>query len=207
MVLSLLALLAAAPVMVLLAILVVTTSKGPPLYRSLRIGRSGKSFHLLKFRSMVQNAEHTGAYSVGHTDTRVTAVGRVMRTTKLDELPQLINVLKGDMAIVGPRPDIQFYVNMYSDEERACILAVKPGLTDWATVVHVDQYATFAESDDPDQFFLEKIRPLKCRLQMHYVRTRSPVTDGRIVAWTVQRLLLRNRKLPVDIQTIVDEFR
>ncbi len=204
---SLSGLLVAAPVLIVIAILVKLTSRGPVLYRSERVGLQGRKFQLLKFRSMVVDADRKGALNVGHTDPRVTRLGRFLRTSKLDELPQLFNVLKGDMAVVGPRPDLPYYVAMYSDEEREAILGLRPGLTDWASLVNAQQYAAFSAADDADEFFLKEIRPLKCCLQMHYVRTRSLGTDLRILVWTPIKMLTRTTRLPADIERVVAEHR
>ncbi len=205
MIFSLLGILILSPVMLTVAILIKVTSPGPVLYRSRRVGRQGKHFTLLKFRSMVVNADQMGVLNVGHTDPRVTGIGRYLRITKLDELPQLFNVLSGDMAIVGPRPELPRYVEMYSQADREKILALRPGITDWASIVHSRQYVDFSASDDPDRTYLERIWPLKRKLQLHYSNTSSTLVDLRIMFWTIRALLLRSKRLPRDVQNVLDD--
>jgi lipopolysaccharide/colanic/teichoic acid biosynthesis glycosyltransferase len=195
------------PVLAGAALLVKLDSKGPVFYRGTRVGKDGKPFRILKFRTMVENAERMGPLNVGDTDDRVTRVGRVLRTTKLDELPQLLSVLKGDMSLVGPRPDVPEYAALYSEGEREKILSLVPGVTDWASITHFDQYADFAAAEDPDAMFVRRIRPLKVKLQLHYAERASLSEDLRILAWTARRMLLREKTLPPEIRAIVDAWR
>lgn len=194
------------PVLAGTALLVKLDSKGPVFYRGTRVGKDGRSFRILKFRTMVENADRMGPLNVGDTDSRVTRVGRALRTTKLDELPQLLSVLKGDMSLVGPRPDVPEYAALYSEEERARILSLVPGVTDWASIVNFGQYADFAAAADPDAMFVERIRPLKVKLQLHYAERASLAEDLRILAWTARRIL-GDRALPPDIREVVEAWR
>jgi lipopolysaccharide/colanic/teichoic acid biosynthesis glycosyltransferase len=155
---------------------------------------------------MVHNAEGIGPPNVAGGDPRVTRVGRLLRQTKLDELPQLISVLLGDMTLVGPRPELQVYVDMYTDEEKG-ILDLKPGITDWASLVHYDQYVDFGKSNDPDKVYLDHIRPLKIRLQLYYLDHNSLQSDLKIIVYTVLKLLMRNKWIPSDVKPLVDQFR
>lgn len=196
-------LLATAPLLLGIAVLVKLGSPGPVFYRGIRVGRGGRHFRIFKFRTMVEGAERKGPLNVGDTDPRVTRLGRLLRVSKLDELPQLLSVLSGDMSLVGPRPDVPQYAALYSDEERERILSLRPGITDWASIVNFEQWADFARWADPDREFLEHIRPVKVRLQMHYAETRSLWTDIRILWWTVRRMVLRSCRLPRDIQALV----
>jgi lipopolysaccharide/colanic/teichoic acid biosynthesis glycosyltransferase len=154
------------------------------------VGRWGRPFRIYKFRTMVLNAEKIGGPSTSDDDPRITRVGRFLRKYKLDELPQLINVLKGEMSIVGPRPEVQQYVDMYTEEERV-ILSVRPGITDWASVWNSEEGAILAGSPDPEKTYLEKIRPEKIRLQLEYVRKRSFWIDIGIVFQTVGAIIFR----------------
>lgn len=172
------------PLFVLLAIAIKLDSPGPVFYRGVRIGQHGRPFRIFKFRSMVANAERIGGASVPDTDPRITRIGLFLRKTKLDELPQLINVLKGEMSLVGPRPEVPQYVEMFTPEERA-ILSVKPGMTDWASLWDIDEGAILAGEPDPERAYQEKIRPEKIRLQLKYVRERSLWTDLKILALTL----------------------
>ena len=137
---------------------------------------------------MVLNAEKLGGPSTADDDPRITRVGKFIRKFKLDELPQLINVLKGEMSIVGPRPEVQMYVDMFTGEEKA-ILSVRPGITDWASIWNPDEGAILAGSADPEKTYMEKIRPEKIRLQLKYVRERSFWNDLRIIAQTIITIL------------------
>ena len=179
-----------APLLCALAVCIWLEDRGPVLYRGLRVGLGGKPFRIFKFRSMVINAEKIGGPSTADGDPRITRVGRFVRKYKLDEWPQLINVVMGDMSLVGPRPEVPQYVALYSEEERA-ILTVRSGITDWATLWNPDEGAVLAGSPDPEKTYLEKIRPVKIRLQLHYVRTRSLWTDLTIIARTLAAMIFR----------------
>lgn len=163
---------------------------GPVFYRGERVGLHGRTFRIYKFRTMVVDAERLGASSTSDDDPRITRTGAFLRRHKLDELPQLFNVLRGDMSLVGPRPEVQKFTDLYTDEEKI-ILSVKPGITDWASIWNVDEGALLAGSEDPDRDYLEKIRPFKIRLQMQYVREQSFLTDLKILFHTVRTLLVQ----------------
>ena len=183
-VLSLFGLILISPVLLTLAILIKREDRGSVFYRGVRVGRFGKLFRIFKFRTMVLNAEKLGGPSTADDDPRITNVGRFIRKFKLDELPQLINVLKGEMSIVGPRPEVQMYVDMFTEEEKA-ILTVRPGITDWASIWNPDEGAILAGSADPEKTYMEKIRPEKIRLQLKYVKERSFWNDLKIIAQTL----------------------
>lgn len=181
---------ALAPLLAILAVAVKLESPGPVFYRGRRVGRHGKPFRMFKFRSMVVNADRIGGSSTADSDPRITRVGRFLRKYKLDELPQLINVLKGEMSFVGPRPEVQQYVDLYTPEEQL-ILTVRPGITDWATLSNADEGAVLAGSPDPDKTYLEEIRPEKVRLQLEYVKHQSMSTDMVIVGRTIATICSR----------------
>lgn len=176
------------PVLLTLAILIKHEDRGPVFYRGIRVGRYGKPFRIFKFRTMVVNAEKIGGPSTADDDPRITRTGRFIRKFKLDELPQLINVLKGEMSIVGPRPEVQHYVEMYTEEEKA-ILTVRPGITDWASIWNPDEGAILAGSPDPEKTYMEKIRPEKLRLQLKYVREHSFWIDLKIIFITLRTVI------------------
>jgi lipopolysaccharide/colanic/teichoic acid biosynthesis glycosyltransferase len=161
---------------------------GPVFYRGGRVGLNGKDFCIFKFRTMVVNADRMGGASTADDDPRITRIGKKLRKHKLDELPQLINVFMGDMSLVGPRPEVPHYVNMYTEEEKA-ILAVRPGITDWASLWNPDEGAILAGSPDPEKTYMEKIRPEKIRLQLKYVRERSFWKDLIILFQTLRIIL------------------
>jgi len=180
------------PLILLVAVLIKLDSPGPVFYRGVRVGRGGEPFRMFKFRTMVVNADKIGGPSTADDDPRITRVGRFLRKLKLDEVPQLINVLKGDMSLVGPRPEVQHYVDMFTEEERA-ILSVRPGITDWASLWNSDEGAILAGAEDPEQAYMELIRPTKLRLQLKYVRERSFGVDLRILMKTLGAVVLRRR--------------
>lgn len=178
------------PLFLIISILIKREDKGPVFYRGLRVGKDGKLFRIYKFRTMIQDADKMGIYSTSDDDPRITRIGKILRKYKLDELPQLINVLKGEMSFVGPRPEVSKYVEMFNEEEKA-ILSVRPGITDWASLWDVDEGAILAGSPDPDKAYEELIRPTKIRLQLKYVREQSFITDLKILVLTVLSLILR----------------
>ena len=196
---ALAALVVLSPVLLGLALTIKMSSPGPVFYRGVRVGLHGRPFRIFKFRSMVINADRIGGASTADGDPRITTIGRVLRKTKLDELPQLLNVLSGDMSFVGPRPEVQQYVDMYTEEEKA-ILTVRPGITDWASLWNPDEGAVLARAADPERAYLELIRPQKLKWQLAYVRERSFLVDLSILARTLWTVVSR-RTPPVLIDT------
>lgn len=175
------------PVLFFIAWRIRNQDGGPVFYRGVRVGLHGKPFRIYKFRTMVVNAEKIGGPSTADDDPRITGIGKFLRKNKLDELPQLINVLKGEMSIVGPRPEVKHYVDMFSEEEKA-ILTVRPGITDWASIWNSDEGALLAGSADAEKAYMEKIRPEKIRLQLKYVRERSLWVDLKIILKTIRTI-------------------
>jgi lipopolysaccharide/colanic/teichoic acid biosynthesis glycosyltransferase len=178
------------PVFAVLAITIKLDTAGPAFYRGIRIGRFGRQFCILKFRTLVANAEEVGGACTADDDIRITRVGRFLRKYKLDELPQLLNVLVGSMSLVGPRPEVKKYVDLFNEDEKA-ILTVRPGITDWATLWDSDEGAVLAGSPDPEQTYLEKIRPEKIRLQLEYISKQSFWVDIRILFTTFSLVVKR----------------
>jgi len=189
-ILSGVALVALSPVILTIAIIIKATSSGPVFYRGERTGLHGKPFRIFKFRSMVVDAEKTGVSSTSQEDTRVTSIGRFVRKTKLDEIPQLINVFIGDMSLVGPRPEVKKFTDMYTEDEKV-LLSIRPGITDYASIWNSDEATLLAGSADPDKDYLEKIRPEKIRLQLKYFKEQSLITDMKILFFTVKKLVFR----------------
>jgi lipopolysaccharide/colanic/teichoic acid biosynthesis glycosyltransferase len=185
---AVLGLLISAPVLLVIAVLVKLEDGGSVLYRGVRIGRHGRPFRMCKFRTMVANADRLGGASTADDDPRITLVGRKLRRLKLDELPQLFNVLKGEMSLVGPRPEVPREVARYTEEERE-LLSVRPGITDWASIRFRDEGAILKGSADPHETYLRVIRPEKMRLGLEYVHARSLETDIRILAATLKALV------------------
>lgn len=175
------------PILVVLAILIKAGDKGPIFYRGVRVGQNGRVFRIFKFRSMVVNAEKIGGASTADDDSRITRIGKFLRKYKLDELPQLLNVLKGEMSFVGPRPQVPWAVDLYTKEESR-LLTLRPGLTDYASVIFSNEGAILHGTENPDQVYLEKIAPAKIKLGLMYVQNRSLMTDIRIICVTILRI-------------------
>lgn len=178
------------PILVLLAIAIKLTSRGPVFYRGPRIGLHGRPFHIYKFRTMVVDADKIGGSSTPEDDPRVTRVGKFLRKYKLDELPQLINVVTGEMSLVGPRPQVAWAVERYTAEERA-VLSVRPGMTDRASLKFANEGEILKGSTDPDRDYWEKIHPEKMRLALEYVKDHSVMTDIRIILETIRAVVGR----------------
>ena len=176
------------PLMMLISILVKLDSKGPILYKGVRVGRHGKLFKMFKFRTMIVNAEKLGGPSSADDDPRITKVGHLIRKSKVDELPQLINILKGEMSFVGPRPEVPLEVETYTEEEKK-ILLVKPGITDWASLKYHNEGEILRGSPDPHKTYREKIKPGKMRLALKYVDEKSFLTDIKIISITFLTLI------------------
>lgn len=156
------------PLLIFVYVAIVLESRGGGFYRQERTGRYGKPFRLIKFRSMYVNADKHGLITVGGHDNRITRVGYYIRKYKIDELPQLINVVKGDMSIVGPRPEVKKYTDLYTEVQRK-ILDVRPGITDYASIKYVDENEILGTSDNPERTYIEHIMPDKIKLNMIYI--------------------------------------
>lgn len=176
-----------APFFVIVAALVKLDSKGPVFYRGLRMGRYGRPFRIFKFRTMVTNAEQIGGGSTAKDDPRVTRMGRILRKHKLDELPQLLNVLKGEMSVVGPRPELVQYARLYAGEEQL-ILTVRPGITDYASLEFM-RLGEILGNEAPDRRYEEEVWPIKNALRLKYVKSRSFRTDLMIIGQTLLKLI------------------
>lgn len=185
---ALLGLILVSPLFLVIAVLIKRESPGPVFYRGERVRKNGKSFKIFKFRTMVENADKIGGPSTAGDDPRLTRIGNFLKRFQLDELSQLINVLKGEMSLVGPRPEVPLYVNMMTEEERKIILSVRPGMTDYASLWNFHEGEILKGSSDPEKIYMEKIRPEKIRLQFKYVKSRSFMVDLKIIVKTVIKL-------------------
>lgn len=174
------------PVLLGCALAVRLDSPGPVLFRQVRVGRGGRPFQLLKFRSMRHGAAGAAVTSAG--DARITGVGRMLRRSKLDELPQLLNVLRGDMSLVGPRPEVERYVRMFPEAYQR-ILSVRPGITDFAAIEYRDEERILAASGDPERAYVEQVLPAKIALYDRYLAERSLWTDLSLLAKTILAVL------------------
>lgn len=187
-------LIALSPVIALVSSLIFLQDFSFPFYIGQRVGRDGALFPMMKFRSMVTHADQTGVMSTAGDDMRITRLGRVIRSAKLDELPQLFNVLVGQMSFVGPRPNVPAEVSLYSEEEQR-LLSVRPGITDFASIVFADEGEILRGSSDPDRDYNLLIRPWKNRLGIHYVAVRSLAVDVQLIWLTMVAVLSRSRAL------------
>lgn len=176
------------PLFVILAIWIKCDSTGPVFYRQIRVGRNDRDFQLLKFRSMRVGSDKKGLITVGGRDLRVTRSGYYIRKYKLDEFPQLINVLKGDMSLVGPRPEVRKYVDMYTAEQR-CVLAVRPGITDYASIVYMDENRLLGQSSNPDKTYVEDIMPAKIELNMRYINHPTLFEYFKLIVLTIFKIV------------------
>lgn len=185
---SIIGLLILSPLFLLIYILIRLESKGGGFYSQVRVGKDGKDFKLYKFRSMRIGADKKGLITVGGRDSRITRVGYFIRKYKLDELPQLVNVLIGDMSLVGPRPEVRKYVDMYNTEQRK-VLSVRPGITDYASIEYVDENVILGNASDPDKAYVEKIMPDKIQYNMKYINHRSVKEYVKIIILTIWNII------------------
>ena len=187
-ILSLVGLVVLAPIFIVLAIWIKTDSKGPVFYKQVRVGQNGIDFGLFKFRSMVVDADKKGLITVGGRDPRITHSGYFIRKYKLDELPQLINVLVGDMSLVGPRPEVRKYVELYTDEQQK-VLSVKPGITDYASIEYMDENEILGKSNDPEKTYIEEIMPEKIKYNMKYIQNKNVSEYFKIIFLTLLKIV------------------
>lgn len=187
-ILSLVGLVVLAPIFIVLAIWIKTDSKGPVFYKQVRVGQNGIDFGLFKFRSMVIDADKKGLITVGGRDPRITRSGYFIRKYKLDELPQLINVLVGDMSLVGPRPEVRKYVELYTDEQQK-VLSVKPGITDYASIEYMDENEILGKSNDPEKTYIEEIMPEKIKYNMKYIQNKNVSEYFKIIFLTLLKIV------------------
>jgi lipopolysaccharide/colanic/teichoic acid biosynthesis glycosyltransferase len=176
------------PFGLLLMLFISIESAGGVFYLQERVGRNGQLFKLIKFRSMRPNADKGSQITIGNRDPRITKVGYFIRKFKLDEFPQFFNVIKGDMSIVGPRPEVPFYVEMYTEAQRQ-ILVVKPGITDYASLAYFNENEILAKAADPQKVYLEQIMPAKIELNQRYLSDPSLFKDIKIIGLTALKII------------------
>ena len=172
------------PVLLLIAVAIKIDDPGPVFYRQVRVGRDGKEFRIFKFRTMVVDADKKGLQITVGRDNRITRMGRLLRKTKLDELAQLINVFVGEMSLVGPRPEVPKYVNLYTPYQRQ-VLLVRPGITDYASIAYRNENDMLEDAEDPEKMYIDVIMPDKIELNMKYLREISPAADIRLIFGTI----------------------
>jgi lipopolysaccharide/colanic/teichoic acid biosynthesis glycosyltransferase len=176
------------PIFMLLSLLIALDSQGGIFYKQVRIGKNMRPFKLFKFRTMYANSDKKGLLTVGDNDNRITRVGYYLRKYKLDELPQLINVLIGDMSFVGPRPEVEKYVKLYNNEQQK-VLSVKPGITDWASIRYVNESELLARSSEPEKTYINEIMPAKLAINLEYVKQNNLLIDIKIILHTFRAIL------------------
>ena len=177
------------PMFIVLAILIKRSSKGPVFYRGQRLCKNSRPFKMLKFRSMFADAEQKGTLATSENDDRITSIGKFIRKYKLDEFPQLINVLKGDMSLVGPRPEATIFFEYYTSEEKNMVLSVKPGMTDYASIYFHDESSLLSNTDDIIKTYIEKVKEKKIELQRRYIQEQSIWTDLKIIFLTIKTII------------------
>jgi lipopolysaccharide/colanic/teichoic acid biosynthesis glycosyltransferase len=172
----------------LIAFLISIDSKGGVFYKQTRVGKDGIDFKLFKFRSMRIDADKSGLLTVGGTDSRITRIGYTVRKYKIDELPQLINVLVGEMSLVGPRPEVRRYVDMYTPAQRQ-VLALKPGITDYASIEYSNENELLGNAENPEDVYINEIMPAKLHLNLKYIAEQGVLTDLKIIVNTIKKIV------------------
>ncbi len=171
------------PLFLVIAVLIKVTSSGPVFFKQVRVGKGNKDFKIFKFRTMYMNAAQLGSLTVGNKDSRITRVGYFLRKYKLDELPQLFNVLAGEMSIVGPRPELRKYVDMYTAEQMK-ILNIKPGITDYASIEYRNENELLAMTPNPEQYYIEYVMPHKIQINHKYLLNKTPISYFKVIVRT-----------------------
>jgi len=185
---SLVGLVILCPILFIISLVVVSTSRGGVFYTQIRVGKNSKEFKLLKFRTMKPDSDKSGQLTIGDNDSRITGVGTLLRKFKLDEIPQLLNVIKGEMSIVGPRPEVPKYVNLYSKEQLK-VLSVRPGLTDLASIEFINENEILGNSENPEKEYVEVIMPTKLELNIQYIENQSFLGDIKLIFRTFGKIL------------------
>lgn len=176
------------PFLLIISMLILLTSKGGIFYLQKRVGRNNKDFTIYKFRTMKTGSDKKGLLTVGGRDSRITSVGYFLRKYKLDELPQLFNVLFGDMSLVGPRPEVRKYVDLYNEEQKK-ILLVKPGITDYASLEYFSENELLGKSSNPEETYIKEIMPAKLELNKRYISEAGLITDLKIIGRTLKKII------------------
>ena len=191
------------PILIIFTFMIWFDDKSNPFYVSKRIGKNGIEFNFFKLRSMIVNADLTGVDSTSSVDKRITPIGKIIRKFKIDELPQLLNVLMGEMTLVGPRPNVWNDVKIYTEEEKI-LLSVKPGITDFSSIIFSDEGEILSEYEDPDLKYNQLIRPWKSRLGLFYIKKRSFILDALLISITV--IAIFNKKFAINSIVKILEF-
>jgi len=179
------------PLFLIISLWIIIDDGFPVFYLQERIGKDFKPFKLIKFRTMYKDADKKGLLTVSSKDNRITPSGYYLRKFKLDELPQFINVLKGEMSIVGPRPEVKKYVELYNDEQKK-VLSVKPGITDEASLKYIDENDVLARSENPEWTYINEVMPEKLKINLQYIKNQNLLYDLKIIFWTAKKMFFRD---------------
>lgn len=185
---SLIGLILLFPLFLIIGLIITLDSKGGVFYKQIRVGKDGKDFKLFKFRSMAVGSDKKGLLTVGGNDSRITKPGYFIRKYKIDELPQLINVFIGNMSLVGPRPEVRKYVDLYNQEQQK-VLTVKPGITDYASIAYINENEVLGKSSNPENTYIEEVMPSKLKLNLKYIEEKSVITDIKIIFKTIAKII------------------
>ncbi|MCE9538114.1 MAG: sugar transferase [Bacteroidetes bacterium] len=176
------------PFFIIIGLLIVIDSAGGVFYKQARVGKNNIDFYLFKFRSMRTGADKKGLLTVGGRDSRITRMGYFIRKYKIDELPQLLNVLLGDMSLVGPRPEVRKYVDLYNEKQKQ-VLSVKPGITDYASIEYSNENELLGKAENPEQVYIDEIMPEKLKLNLKYIDEQGIITDLKIIFKTIGKII------------------
>ncbi len=191
---SFLGLVILSPLLLIIAVLIFFGSKGGIFYRQIRVGKNGHDFRIFKLRTMYLDADKEGLLTIGNDDIRITRIGYYLRRSKLDELPQLLNILKGDMSFVGPRPEVRKYVNLYNNEQKK-VLNMKPGITDYASIAYSNESEVLKKYKNPEEAYIKEIMPKKLTVNLSYISKNNLLIDLKIIILTFLRIfIVRNKK-------------
>ena len=182
------------PILLIISVAIALSSKGGVFYKQRRIGLNGEAFNILKFRTMFVDSDRSGLLTVGDRDPRVTPIGYYLRKSKLDELPQLLNVLKGEMSMVGPRPEVPKYVALYSEDDRI-VLTTRPGITDYASIHFRNENEILKIAQNPEETYIEEIMPLKLKLNKKYIDEKGLWIDLKIIFLTIFSIFKENKNI------------
>lgn len=185
---SLIGLVILTPLLIVISLLIAFDSKGGVFYLQKRVGKRNKDFYIIKFRTMYSGSDKEGLLTIGEHDSRITKTGKWLRKYKLDELPQLFNILKGDMSFVGPRPEVRKYVDLYTTKQQM-VLTVRPGLTDFASLEYINENEILSSYPDPEKAYIEIIMPEKLALNLRYIKEWNLMTDFGIILKTISRIV------------------
>lgn len=175
------------PFLVIISIMIATDSCGGIFYKQSRVGKNNVDFYLFKFRTMRTGSDKKGLLTVGGKDSRITSIGYFIRKYKIDELPQLLNVFLGEMSLVGPRPEVRKYVNLYNEQQKQ-VLSVKPGITDYASIEFSNENELLGKAENPEQVYIEEIMPAKLILNLKYIAEQGIITDLKIIFKTIGKI-------------------